>query len=282
VERAASTAPLEALARGLGGSAEEAAEGVLAVADAAMERALRVISVERGYDPADFAVVAFGGAGALHVAELTRRLGAARALVPPDPGLLSAYGMLASPVTRELSRTVLASTRQAGLAGFLDGVFDELERQGHAEMLGEGAHEDDLAAERWVDARYAGQSFELRVPADGWVERFHDLHDERYGYRRPATPVEAVTLRVVVTAPPVALQAPRLEAASGPPPVQRSRVFHGGRQMDAVRVWRRDLRAGHEMQGPAIVQEYSATTWIPPEWRLQVDGWGCLHLVRGA
>jgi N-methylhydantoinase A len=282
IDRDAVRAPLEALARGLGGSAEEAAEGVLAVADAAMERALRVISVERGYDPADFAVVAFGGAGALHVAELTRRLGAARALVPPDPGLLSAYGMLASPVTRELSRTVLASTLRSGLASLLAGVFDELERQARAEMLAEGAHEDALVAERWVDARYAGQSFELRVPADGWVERFHDLHEERYGYRRPATPVEAVTLRVVVTAPPVALEAPRLATASGPPRAEGTRVFFGGREMEAVRVWRRDLGTGHELEGPAIVQEYSATTWVPPEWRLQVDEWGCLHLVRGA
>jgi len=279
IDREAVRAPLAALAKGLGGSLEAAAEGVLAVADAAMERALRVISVERGYDPADFAVVAFGGAGALHVAELTRRLGAARALVPPDPGLLSAYGMLASPVTRELSRTVLASTARDHLDDILSRVFEELEEQGRGEMLAEGAHEDELVAERWVDARYAGQSFELRVPADRWVERFHDLHDERYGYRRTATPVEAVTLRVVVTAPPVPIEAPRLAPATASPPLEATRVFHGGEELEGVRVWRRDLAEGHVIEGPAVVQEYSATTWVPPEWRMEVDAWGCLHLL---
>jgi N-methylhydantoinase A len=271
--------PLQALADGLGGSLEAAAEGILAVADTAMERALRVISVERGYDPADFAVVAFGGAGALHVAELTRRLGASRALVPPDPGLLSAYGMLASPVTREVSRTVLASTAEPELGTRLESVFSDLESQGRQEMLSEGASADALVVERWVDARYQGQSFELRVPADGWVDLFHTSHAERYGYRRDETPVEAVTLRVIITAPSVPLDVPELEAAAGPPATEPAEVFFEGKIVPAQRVWRHDLRAGHTLQGPVIVQEYSATTWVPPRWRMDVDRWGCLHLV---
>ena len=279
LDRESVRGPLQALADGLGISPEAAAEGILAVADTAMERALRVISVERGYDPADFAVVAFGGAGALHVAELTRRLGASRALVPPDPGLLSAYGMLASPVTREVSRTVLASTSESDLNARLDAVFTELEAQGRDEMVSEGAEADTLVIERWVDARYQGQSFELRVPADEWVDLFHTSHDERYGYRRDETPVEAVTLRVIITAPSVPLEVPELEAAAGPPPTEPSQVFFGGATVPAQRVWRQDLRAGHTLRGPVIVQEYSATTWVPPEWRLEVDRWGCLHLI---
>ena len=261
---------------------EDAAEGVLAVADTAMERALRVISVERGYDPADFVVVAFGGAGALHVAELTRRLGAARALVPPDPGLLSAYGMLASPVTREVSRTVLADNQDPSLAATMSAVFSDLEDQGRSEMLAEGSEASVLVAERWVDARYQGQSFELRVPAEDWVEQFHTAHDERYGYRRPGTPVEAVTLRVVVTAPPIPLAAPELAAAVAPPPLEEASVVFGGRTLEARRVWRQHLAAGHVLEGPLVVQEYSATTWVPPEWRMEVDRWGCLHLIPHA
>jgi len=282
LDRESIRAPLQALADGLGCSLEAAAEGILAVADTAMERALRVISVERGYDPADFAVAAFGGAGALHVAELTRRLGAGRALVPPDPGLLSAWGMLASPVTRERSRTVLASTAEPDLATRMDAVFADLEAQGRGEMLSEGADADTLVTERWVDARYQGQSFELRVPAGGagsWVDLFHASHHERYGYRRDETPVEAVTLRVVVTAPSVPLDVPELPAASAPPPMEPSRVYFGGDEVSAKRVWRRDLRAGHVLEGPVIVQEYSATTWVPAQWRMEVDRWGCLHLI---
>jgi N-methylhydantoinase A len=279
LDREAIRPALQALADGLGSSADDAAEGVLSVADTAMERALRVISVERGYDPGDFCLVAFGGAGALHAAELTDRLGAARALVPPDPGLLSAYGMLASPVTREAARTILLSTADADIDERVRQALDELEETARAEMVAEGAGRASLSAERLVDARYRGQSFELRVPEEGWVDTFHRTHEERYGYSRPDTPVEAVTVRVVVTAPPAEVDVPELPAADDPPPTEASRVRFGGRNLEARTVWRRDLRAGHRLDGPLVVQEYSATTWVPPRWEVEVDTWGCLHLA---
>ena len=278
LDRAAVAEPLDALARALGGSKEEAAEGVLAVANTAMERALRVISVERGYDPVDFAVVAFGGAGALHVAELTERLGAQKAIVPPDPGLLSAYGMLASPVTREVSRTVLLRGDASGADERIASVLEELEEGARTAMLGEGAAADELSAERRIDARYRGQSFELDVPAEAWRARFHEAHLERYGYRRDEAPVEAVTLRVIVTAPPPVLEAPALDEADGPPLLRPTEVLTAGAPLAAKRVWRRDLRAGHELGGPLVIGEYSGTTWVPPGWRVRVDAWGCLHL----
>jgi N-methylhydantoinase A len=280
LDREAIRAPLTKLAEDLGTSLEAAAEGILAVADTAMERALRVISVERGYEPAAFAVVAFGGAGALHVAELTARLGASRALVPPDPGLLSAYGMLATQVTRESSRTVLLEAQAEGALESIADAFDELERTARSEMLAEGSDPQTLDTELWVDARYRGQSFELRVPARDWVDRFHAAHEERYGYRRPETPVEAVTLRAVVAAPPLPLDVEELPAAQGDPPMEEGPVVYRGEEIGARTVWRRDLAAGHRLDGPLIVQEYSATTWVPPRWSLDVDRWGCLHLVR--
>jgi N-methylhydantoinase A len=246
-----------------------------------MERALRVISVERGYDPVGFAVVAFGGAGGLHVAELTARLGARSAIVPPDPGLLSAYGMLASPLTREASRTVLVASDASGADARLAEGFAELEAAARAELIEEGAQSEALTAEKWIDARYRGQSFELAVPADGWVERFHTSHLERYGYRRSEAQVEAVTLRVVVTAEMPELHPPELPEAKGPPELEAAEVQHGGRRVAAHRVWRGELRAGHELAGPLVVQEYSGTTWVPPEWQLRVDRWGCLHLTPG-
>jgi len=280
LDRDAIREPLAAIAEALGTSLESAAEGVLAVADTAMERALRVISVERGYDPVDFAVVAFGGAGALHVAELTHRVGASRAIVPPDPGLLSAYGMLASPVTREVSRTVMLATGTPGLDGILAAALAQLEAAARASLEAEGFVPSTLASERWIDARYQGQSFELAVEANGWDAAFHAAHEERYGYQRPDAPIEAVTLRVVVTGPPAPLTQPAIARADGPPSTRTVSVFCDGQERSAEAVWRTDLRAGHELHGPVIVQEYSGTTWVPTGWHVTVDEWGSLHLTR--
>jgi N-methylhydantoinase A len=187
--------------------------------------------------------------------------------------------MLASPVTREASRTILTGTDDPGLPDLMSEVFRELEERARDEMSREGADVTTLTVERWVDARYRGQSFELRTPADGWVQHFHSAHEERYGYRRTETPVEAVTLRVVVTAPPVSLEEATLPEAAGAPPTESSSVVFGGATLEASRMWRRDLRPGHAFRGPAIIQEYSATTWVPPEWRTEVDRHGCLHLI---
>jgi N-methylhydantoinase A len=279
LDRSGIEGPLSEIASALGGSLDDAAEGILAVADTAMERALRVISVEKGYDPVDFAVVAFGGAGALHVSELTKRLGAPKAIVPPDPGLLSAYGMLASPVTREASRTVLIGTDAADIDTRIATVLDELEASARNEMLAEGAHDDDLVAERRIDARYRGQSYELGVPAEQWVACFHELHRERYGYERRETPVEAVTLRAIVTAASADLDAPPLAEATAPAETRRTTVVFEGARLEAESVSRPDLRQGHCLRGPLVIQEYSATTWVPPAWRVEVDRWGCLHLT---
>ncbi len=280
LDRDAIERPLRGIATALGGSLDDAAEGVLAVADTAMERALRVMSVERGYDPVDFTVVGFGGAGGLHVAELTERLGALKAIVPPDPGLLSAYGMLASPVTREASRTVLVRTDTPNFEGRIADVLSELEAAAREAMLAEGADADELTAARWIDARYRGQSFELGVPAEDWLSRFHRAHVERYGYQRPETPVEAVTLRVIVMAPAAELDVDRLADAEGVPETLPIDVVFGAVALDAGSVWRKDLGAGHQLVGPLVIKEYSGTTWVPPGWGVDVDGWGCLHLSK--
>lgn len=149
-------------------------------------------------------------------------------------------------------------------------------------MRSEGAEAEALASRRWVDARYRGQSFELRVPGEGWREGFHRLHEERYGYRRDDTPVEAVTLRVVVSSPGPPLEPRRPEGAEGPPPLEPASIYVDGAWREGARVGRGELRPGHELQGPLLVTEYSSTTWVPPGWTLEVDGWGCLHLVPGS
>ena len=272
--------PLQDLAKALGKTPEDAAEGILSVANTAMERALRVISVERGFDPADFILVAFGGAGALHVAELAERLGTRRALVPPDPGLLSAYGMLAAPPTREASRTLLLSSTEPRQDERLNEAFGELEADASRQMTSEGNAPESLVIRHWIDARYQGQSFELRVPRQGWTEAFHSAHEERYGYARTGTPVEAVTLRAVIEAPPLPLAPASLAKAAAEPAAESSTVYHEGNEIEVRRVWRKGLLDGHSLEGPAIVLEYSSTTWLPPGWRLDVDAWGSLLLSK--
>jgi len=281
LDREAIRAPIHDLARRLGLTPDETAEGILAVANTAMEGALRVISVERGHDPVDFALVPFGGAAGLHAAELADRLGIGSILVPPDPGVLSAYGMLASPVRKDLSRTVLLTADEA-TPERLEEAFAELERQALDAMAEEGIDAAAVDLRRWIDARYVGQSYELRVPAEGWVRAFHAAHETRYGYARPEAPVEAVTLRLEATSPVPLPPAPRLPDAPSPEPPMAGRddVVHHGRRLSATRYDRRTLLAGHRFDGPAIVVEYSATTWLPPGWTAEVDPSGALRLRR--
>lgn len=278
LDRVAVEPHLRVIADRLGESLEVAAEGILEVANTAMERALRVISVERGHDPAEFTLVAFGGAGGLHAAQLAERLGAGRAMVPPRPGLLSAYGMLAADITREVSRTVLISTDSARAHENIESVFTELGQAAVAAMAEEGVPEDGLTLRQWVDARYEGQSFELRVPRDDWDTRFHALHEKRYGYQRPATPVEAVTLRSIASAPGPPLDLERIPHTNAAPNVERTRTYVEGEWTEVDRLWRSDLSPDQTLDGPALVLEYSSTTWVPRGWRLTVDEWGNLHL----
>jgi N-methylhydantoinase A len=278
LDRSAVEPHLRVIADRLGESLEVAAEGILEVTNTAMERALRVISVERGHDPAEFTLVAFGGAGGLHAAHLAERLGARRAMVPPRPGLLSAYGMLAADITREVSRTVLISTDSANAQEQIESVFNELEQAATAAMAEEGVPEDRLTLHQWVDARYERQSFELRVPADDWDPRFHALHEKRYGYQRPDTPVEAVTLRSIASAPGPPLELERIPQVDAAPTIERAQTYTEGEWTEVDRVWRSELGPDQTLDGPAVVLEYSSTTWVPRGWGLTVDEWGNLHL----
>ncbi len=279
LDRTAVTGPLSALAAQLGLEPDETAEGILDVANVAMEGALRVISVERGHDPRGFALLPFGGAAGLHACELASRLGIPRVLLPPDPGVLSAYGMLVSPVRKEAARTVLLGAGDDGTAA-LASAFDALADEVVRAMAEEGLAGEDLSMERLVDARYSGQSFELRVGADDWVEAFHRAHEKRYGYRLPGEPVEAVTARVVATAAAPVVPPTTLEDAAAPdaprePPCD---VAWKGTRLRATRHRRDRLRPGHALQGPSVVVEYSATTWLPPGWTAEVLPDGSLVL----
>ncbi len=279
LDRQAIGGPLGLLAEALGTDRDAAAEGVVAVVNATMERALRVISVERGHDPADFTLVPFGGAAGLHAVALAERLGIPRLLVPPDPGVLSAFGMLVAPIRKEAARSVLRTEAEIGET--LDGLFAGLETAALEAMAEEGVPATDVQLRRRVDARYRGQSFELTVPAQGWVGAFHRAHAERYGWQRTDASVEAVTLRVEALAAGVSpVRRARTHAGDPAQPATHTTVRHRGGAVSATCLARVALVPGQRIAGPAVVLEYSSTTWLPPEWTAEVCEDGSLLCVR--
>ncbi len=283
LDRAAIESPLSALATALGESPERAAQGVLEVANTTMEGALRLISVERGHDPADLVLVAFGGAAPLHAAELAARMGVPQVLVPPDPGTLSARGILVADVLKDASRSVLRRGPDAELAA-LEPTFAELEQLARAELAAEGLTGEAVTVERAIDGRYGGQSYELEVPASpDWRDAFHGAHLQRFGFKRDDAVVEAVTLRVTARAHVARPQPARLAPAKAAPQSQRpTRVYVGSTWQD-VSLYQRDaLQPGHRLEGPAVIAEYSATTWVPPDWCLEVNESGDLLLAGEA
>jgi N-methylhydantoinase A len=264
---------LAPIARGLGRSVEAAAAGVVAVVTAAMERALRVITVERGHDPRDFVLVAFGGAGGLHAADLARSLGMRRVYVPRHPGLLSAWGVLSAEVMRDASRTL---RRVAPERAVLERGFRALEGQLRRALARDGVARPHL--ERLLDVRYAGQSYEVSVPyAAGWRHDFHASHRRLFGHAAPDRPLEVVTLRVRARGDRLHLPPDRPSHAAALRAVRR-RVYFDGRAWSASVHRREELAAGRRLRGPAVICEYSATTLVPPGWGLTVDAVGGLVL----
>jgi N-methylhydantoinase A len=250
-------------------SAEEFAEGMVRLAEAAMEKAIRVISVERGHDPREFALVAFGGAGPLHACALARALRIPRVLVPRMPGALSALGILLADTVRDYSKTVML-----GAESNLELHFAELEQLGAEELRKEGG---DGVATRSVDMRYAGQGYELNVPAGpDMLRSFHQAHRRRYGHADESRTVEVVNVRVrmTVAAQPVEFQRSPLREGDGKQAVIKSgKMIFYGKSADTPVYDRDRLRPGDTFAGPAIVTEYSATTVVPPGCTANVDAY---------
>ncbi|MBI3271275.1 MAG: hydantoinase/oxoprolinase family protein [Planctomycetes bacterium] len=279
---------LARLARKLGLSPEAAAEGIVRVANARMEAAIRAVSIERGHDPRGFALLAFGGCGGLHACALASALGIRDVLVPPHPGVFSAFGMLHAPVSRTYSESVLAPWGP-GLAPRTEASFRAMETRARAELLGRRASTvagRELRFERGADLRYQGQSFELAVPYGARLERdFHAAHRRAYGYADPARPIEVVTLRLRASEPR-AKAGPRPAAPTHRPRTARhaeaaGRVYESGRWRPCLHIRRETMPNGRRVAGPALVLEYSATTYLPAGWNARIDTAGNLRLREG-
>ena len=278
--------PLDAIARKLRLSRDRAAEGVLDIANATMEKALRVISMERGHDPREFALVAFGGAGPMHAADLARALRIPTVIIPRMAGVLSALGLLFADVVKDFSRTLLVPADAMGWRA-AQGAFRDLETRARKEMSAEGVSSRDLRLDRALDLRYAGQSYELTVPAArDFAARFRRLHEKTYGHAYPGRAVELVNvrLRAVARAPHPPFPAPRKHSRTDVREaiVGRQRMLFGGRWGEGLVFDRERLLPGAGVRGPVIVVETSATTVVPPDFRFHIDGHGNLLLSLAA
>jgi N-methylhydantoinase A len=291
IDAAQADAAVARLAGQLNLESEEVAQGIIALATVNMAKAIRVISVERGYDPRDYALIAFGGAGPLHAARLARELDIPRVLVPTIPGILCAYGLLVADLRTDFSRTVVVPAEVDSLDIVNDG-FTELQAAADEWFAREGAEEGDRQLRRIIDMRYAGQNYELPVelperpltPDDlsGVLTAFHAAHDQAYGYASADEPAQFVTLRLEATGRVVKPEPKRLprggridDALSGH---RRTYLPEAGGWGDVPLYDRTKLAAGSEIAGPAIIEQMDSTTLILPGQQATVDDFGNLVL----
>jgi N-methylhydantoinase A/oxoprolinase/acetone carboxylase beta subunit len=276
-------AAVELLAGRLGMPPARLAEGVLNVADAVMERAVRVISVERGHDPRDFALLSFGGAGGMHACSLAGRLRIPTVIVPKNAGVLSALGMLLSDVIKDYSLSVLLSGTAAAQAR-LEARFAPLIAEGRRDLASEGFPVNRVRLLRSLDVRYAGQSYEINVPfGPRFRAAFDAAHLRLYGYADAKRAVEVVNLRVKAVGLTAKPALPKRRAGGGSVAgaiVARREMIFGGRAHRAAVYDRGRLRAGSRFAGPALVCDYESTTVVPPNFTARVDGYLNLILDR--
>jgi N-methylhydantoinase A len=276
---AACRTAVEALAARAGLAPPRLAEGVLEVAEATMAGALRVVSVQRGEDPREFTLLPFGGAGGLHACALAEQLQMRRILIPANPGLLSAVGLVLADVIRDYSRSVLLPAA-AGEA--LAAYFRPLEMRARQEMAAEGVKGDALELQSSLDLRYRGQSFEVNVAwSDDFAAAFHRRHQELYGHCDPLRPLEIVTLRLRAVGPGPAPDLTRGRCPEGAVRAAETRpITFAGRQLPCPVFARDQLPCGGHLAGPALVVEETATHLVAPGWRGEVDARGNLLLEK--
>jgi N-methylhydantoinase A/oxoprolinase/acetone carboxylase beta subunit len=258
IDAGRAAAAMDRLARALKRNRVTVAQGIVRIANANMERAIRVVSVERGRDPRDFPLVAFGGCGGLHACEMAEELGIRTVIVPQFAGALSALGMLLADRVRDYSAGVLDPSQ-------IEKRFSQLERTARRDMPG-------AKLERMADVRYLGQSYELTIP---WGGSFHEEHRRIYGYSDPARPVEVVTVRVRAIIQVAKPRPDKLKRVARRPAPGLRRVFTGGKFRMLPLFVREQVRERGE-KGPALVVDYGSTTLIPPGWKFAVDRIGNL------
>lgn len=269
---------LDILGKKIGLNAIQAARGVVDVVNAHMERALRLVSIERGFDPGDFFLLSFGGAGGLHACDLAENLGIPKVIIPPLASTLSAFGMLVADVIKDFSKTIMISG-EVTLEQILE-AFIPLVEQGSSEIQDEGFFPDQTRLERGLDMRYRGQSYELTIPfSENYSEEFHRQHERSYGYARLESEVEIVNVRLRVvgfTDPP---SLPKMHLGDNNPEhayLRDQMVLINGDMKDVPVFQGELLSAGNILESPAIVVRKDTTIFLSENKNTFVDQFGNL------
>jgi N-methylhydantoinase A len=277
------------LAAPLGVDVRTAAAAVIDVVNHAMAEALKIVSVQRGHDPRDFSLAAFGGAGPLHAAALAEELGIATVICPPIPGAFSALGLVGTDLRRDYVRTVYATAQTDPCV--LEAAFRALEAEGRAMLDRAGIAAGRRRFERSVDARYAGQSYELNVPVAGAVdaaaiggmaEAFHRRHAQTYGHDNRAEPVQFVSLRLAAIGliPPLAVRQQPAAAGTRSQRPSRKVWFRGTGEIAAEVHDRPRMAAETIVGGPAVIESLESTILVPPGWQARMDRDGFIVMAR--
>lgn len=258
----------------LGMDISQLAEGIVRVADANMERAIRVISVERGYDPRDFVLFSFGGAGGMHACSLAQKLRIPAVIVPKNAGVLSALGMLLSDTIKDYSQSILKKSEEI-TPPELNQSFKPLLETAHSDLLTEGFTKGKIELLQYLDVRYVGQSYEITVPyTPRYREEFNQMHLKLYSYSDEERPTEIVNLRVKavgITDKPTITEREYIREDPSKGRIDRKSMVFEGETFPSYVYIRELLEAGNIIQGPALIIDYESTSVVPPNFTCKVD-----------
>ncbi len=248
------------------------AEGIITVANSNMQKAIRKISVERGYNPADFYLFTYGGAGGLHAVELAKELSIPAVIIPQNPGTLSAFGMLMADITKDYSTTVMIVAKEEEKP-HIEKIFKAVEQKALKEMSQEPV--EKIVIEKYLDMRYKGQSYEITIPfKEDFIKLFHKKHKSLYGYDDKSKPVEIVNIRLRIIG---VTQKPQVEQEKEEKPflkdavLKKVKTIYDHKEYETFVIDREKLSFGNRLPSPAVVVEYSSTTFIPPYAKAYVD-----------
>jgi len=252
----------------------ETAAGIIKIANANMEKAIRVISIERGFDPRDFSLFSFGGAGGMHAAEIASNLQIKRVIIPKNAGVLSALGLLLADSIKDHSLSILKTISKISPQE-LNKYLSDLKNKAFQEMNSEGFPPDKIKIFSFLDLRYLGQSYEITIPYQpNFVADFHKAHQKLYAYHHPQREVEIVNLRVKAVGLSRKIRLKRWPEGDGQPQralLKRQSIYYQGQKFKAPVFNRAGLLAADEIQGPALIIDQESTTFLPPSFSLRVD-----------